>query len=331
MLRTGLLAALPLVLAACTSVPKSAQTPASPAPAQDRQAILAMAGDYAVKFEFQETLVLKPGYTPHKPHVSDAHEFVQVLEDSPRRIVLQHILVDDTGRVTKHWRQDWEFEQTRFWSYAGDYSWQRRDVSPETAHGRWVQTVWQVDDSPRYAGIGRWEHDNGVSRWTSDSTWRPLPRREHTERSDYDVLVTTNRQTITPTGWAHEQDSYKLDRNGKQILVFERGNNTYTRSTDFDFKAGRDYWAKTAPYWEAVRAVWASEFAQHSTLALLQPKNEDDAGDSHFMAVMKQANDLKMSSKSLAEREAAVRETLTPYLIEDGKAPAAKKAVAVVP
>lgn len=337
MRRLGLLACLPLLLAACSSLPSpspaSAQSPAasnSPAlpAAQDRTAILAMAGNYDVTFDFQETLALQPGYALHKPHVSHAHEYVQVLEDSPRRIVLQHILVDERGHVTKHWRQDWEYEQTRFWRYAGDYSWQRRELPAEAVRGQWVQTVWQVDDSPRYAGIGRWQHDNGVSRWTSDSTWRPLPRREHTERDDYDVLVTVNRQTITPTGWSHEQDSYKLDRKHQKILAFERGNNRYVRNNTFDFKAGRDYWSKTAPYWEAVRAVWATEFAEHEKLGLIQPSNEEFMSNSHFMAIMKQANDLAINARPLADREAAVRATLKPFLIEDGVRPATMPAVA---
>ncbi len=324
MSRTGLLAALSLLLAACATTPQpQVITPTTPSPA-DRQAILAMAGTYDVKFDFQEILALKPGYTLHKPHVSNAHELVQVLEDSPRRIVLQHLLVDKRGHVTKHWRQDWDYEQARFWSYTGGYAWQRRDVTPAEAQGRWVQTVWQVDDSPRYAGIGRWEHDNGVSRWTSDTSWRPLPRREYTERDDYDVLVTVNRHTITPAGWSHEQDSYKLDRASQQFLVAERGNNSYTRNTDFDFKPARDYWTKTSPYWEAVRNVWTDELARHTKVALVEPDPEDDLSDkSHFMAVMKQANDLAISAKPLAEREAAVRKTLKPYLIEEGKKPTA--------
>lgn len=327
MLRTGLLASLTLLVAACATSPKPTVTSTAPADA-DRKAILAMAGSYDVKFDFEETLALQPDYKLHKPHHSEAHELVQVLEDSPRRIVLQHILVDDRGHVTKHWRQDWEYEQTRFWSYAGGYAWQRRDISPSEAQGRWVQTVWQVDDSPRYAGVGRWEHANGVSRWTSDASWRPLPRREYTERNDYDVLVTINRHTITPTGWSHEQDSYKLDRGTQKILAAERGNNTYTHNTTFDFKAARDYWQKTSPYWEAVRHVWADAFTRFDKLALIEPDREDDFGDgSHFMAVIKQANDLAINAKPLAEREAAVRATLKTFLTEGG----ASKAPTTIP
>jgi hypothetical protein len=67
-----------------------------------------------------------------------------------------------------------------------------------------------VDDSPRYAARGRWQHAAGVSTWISDETWRPLPRREFSVRKDYDVLVGTNRHTITPTGWVQEENNVKL-------------------------------------------------------------------------------------------------------------------------
>nr|WP_286803404.1 DUF6607 family protein [Acinetobacter sp. UBA2063] len=79
-----------------------------------------------------------------------------------------------------------------------------------------MQTVWQVDDSPRYAGLGRWTKDNGVTEWTSNETYRPLPRREHTIRNDYDVIIGTNRHALTATGWVHEQDNIKFD--SKTIL-----------------------------------------------------------------------------------------------------------------
>ena len=47
-------------------------------------------------------------------------------------------------------------------------------------------------------------HGGGVSTWISDETWRPLPRREFSVRKDYDVLVGTNRHTITAQGWVQE-------------------------------------------------------------------------------------------------------------------------------
>ncbi len=76
-------------------------------PVRDRQAILAMQGDYTVDFAFDETVLLQPGYERQPAMRSGGDETVIVVEDTPTRIVLQHLLVDPkSGHVTKHWRQD---------------------------------------------------------------------------------------------------------------------------------------------------------------------------------------------------------------------------------
>ena len=69
--------------------------------------------------------------------------------------------------------------------------------------------MYQVDESPRYAGLGSWEHTASFSSWRSAHTWRPLPRREWSVRDDYQVLVGTNRHTIIPTGWVQEENNLK--------------------------------------------------------------------------------------------------------------------------
>lgn len=303
-------------LSACSS-PVIGNAPAQADFERDRKAILAMAGEYHVDFRFDETVALRPGYKLHEPEHTEAHEFVELIEDRGDFISLQHVLVE-AGHVTKHWRQDWSYQQTRLWAYAGDSSWQRRELTPAQAHGAWVQTVWQVDDSPRYAGVGRWSHEGGVSAWTSDPTWRPLPRREHTVRSDYDVLVSVNRHTITPQGWAHEQDSYKLDRKaaaGEQRLVREVGINRYTRVQGYDYSAGREYWRKTAPYWATVRAHWSELFAQHAYIGLRDAVDERPL----FEATFAQANDLGGRPRAAQELSKASGELLAAYLVLDEK------------
>ena len=44
----------------------------------------------------------------------------------------------------------------------------------------------------------------GCERASAQRTWRPLPRREYTRRSDYNALDVVNRHTIVPGGWTHE-------------------------------------------------------------------------------------------------------------------------------
>lgn len=224
---------------------------------KDRKAILAMAGDFEVGFHFRETLSLHEGYeVREKPYDEDAHETVKVVEDSGRRIVLQHLLQVGPA-VVKHWAQIWTFEDTEILQFQGKRVWTTRVLAPEEVKGKWSQRVTQVDDSPRYEGIGAWIHNGQSSEWSATSN-RPLPRREHSMRKDYDLLVVTNRHTITPAGWFHEQDNTKwVKRDGQEYpLCREVGLNPYRRITGHDFSKANDYWTKTAGFWKEVRGVW---------------------------------------------------------------------------
>lgn len=224
---------------------------------KDRKAILAMAGDFEVGFHFRETLSLHEGYeVREKPYDEDAHETVKVVEDSGRRIVLQHLLQVGPA-VVKHWAQIWTFEDTEILQFQGKRVWTTRVLAPEEVKGKWSQRVTQVDDSPRYEGIGAWIHNGQSSEWSATAN-RPLPRREHSKRKDYDLLVVTNRHTITPAGWFHEQDNTKwVKRDGQEYpLCREVGLNPYRRVTGHDFSKANDYWTKTAGFWKEVRGVW---------------------------------------------------------------------------
>src|SRR5207247_9263034 len=109
--------------------------------------------------------------------------------------------------VTKHWRQDWRYEDTDLVTYRGRLTWRRERLSRAAARGTWTQAVYQVDDSPRYEAVGHFEHFGNVSTWRSAPTWRPLPRREWSVRKDYDVLIGTNQMTITPPGWVYAEEN----------------------------------------------------------------------------------------------------------------------------
>lgn len=248
---------------------------------RDRRAILALAGEYRTSFDFVETLTHVPGLERARPYQSWATEYVFVVEDEPGFISLQHILVmsfveDGEVRgpvVQKHWRQDWRFEAERRLRFRGDHRWVVEAVEPEP--GAWTQTVHQVDDTPRYSATGRWVHAGGRSVWESERSGRPLPRREHTVRDDYDRMDSRHRVTITPGGWTHEQHNLKtvLDDSGRPVAehpvrATEQGLAHYTRIVDHDFEAGRDYWQVTRDYWGAVRAWWARRLAAEGAFEL---------------------------------------------------------------
>jgi len=239
---------------------------------RDRRAILAMAGPYRVSFDFLEVVRFDPALKPDAPYQSWATEFVFVAEDRGEFIALQHVLVMrmqlDGGKasdpmVVRHWRQEWRYQAGTLLAYEGANTWARRPLSPEQTGGAWVQSVLQVDDSPRYAARGRWEHGESFSSWISDETWRPLPRREFSVRNDYHVLLGTNRHTITPHGWVQEENNLKMaiegparERAAMPFLAREYGVARYERIKDYDFGAGEKYFARTEPFWTEVRAAW---------------------------------------------------------------------------
>jgi hypothetical protein len=249
-----------------------------------------MAGDYRTSFDFIETVGFTPAFEPSQPYQSWATETIDVIEDEGDRIVLQHVIVmqyvDDNGEIAgpvvqKHWRQEWVYEDASLHVYRGNDSWSERTPAPEELAGRWSQAVYQVDDSPRYEALGEWVHRGNYSAWTSEETWRPLPRRESSVRDDYDVLIGTNRHTITPTGWVHEEENLKavldeagaLDRD-RAFLARELGLNRYEAIVDFDFSGRDDYWDATAPFWRDVRAEWARIHATRERFELTAPAGE---------------------------------------------------------
>ncbi len=246
--------------------------------AADRETILAMAGDFKVTFDMQESTPWLAGYTPLERKISGGYESVRVIEDSGTRIVLQHLLVTGDQAnpyVVKHWRQDWQYQPAAVLAYQGGDVWEMTAVPEALRAGRWSQTVYQVDDSPRYAAWGAWETVHGVRRWRSSWTARPLARRDAIRNPVYDRYVGINRHQLTPTGWIHWQDNTKMmpspDGSGQLVpVVQEYVLNTYERFDGYNVKAAEDYWAKTAPYWQAVRATWDELAATQGGIRIAQ-------------------------------------------------------------
>jgi len=244
-------------------------------PEEDRKAILAMAGEFEVDFNFAETVALQPDYHLKKEYTESAHEIVIVIEDTGNRIALQHLLLTGNGKgVVKHWTQIWTWEDSRITEFQGREKWNIRQASENEARGQWSQLVTQVDDSPRYESLGTWKHDGGYSRWQSEPTNRPLPRREHTTRKDYEVLLSINEHALTPHGWIHYQDNLKQvindDRKVSRYLARERGLNHYEVSKEIDFTAAKEYWAATKDFWKLVSTFWDKVGEQHSSFEIRQ-------------------------------------------------------------
>ncbi|NMH87393.1 DUF6607 family protein [Flavivirga algicola] len=242
---------------------------------QDAEAIKKMCGCYEVTFNFAETFNYSKDslYQPSKTKTDKGLEWAQLVEDDKNKISIQHLLqVGDPSKphIVKHWRQDWLYENTNFYMFNGDNTWNYMAKPKSEVKGQWTQKVYQVDDSPRYEGSATWVHVDGKSYW-ENTTDAPLPRREYTKRSDYNITVRGNRHEITNYGWVHDQDNAKVIREkGKAdvMLAKEKGYNTYVKVDDNRCKAAADWWKKNQGKWALVRNKWSEVYSRNKNLAL---------------------------------------------------------------
>jgi hypothetical protein len=157
--------------------------------------------------------------------------------------------------------------------YTGPNQWTTEAVPEARRRGAWSQTVWQVDDSPRYGSVGRWSVTGGVPRWRSDWTWRPLARRDATRHPPYDRYFAINRHSPTPDGgWIHWQDNLKMGLVDGAVVPFVQESvlNTYRPFAEFDTAYADRYWAATRDYWAAVRAEWDSVQRAHGGIRITE-------------------------------------------------------------
>lgn len=241
---------------------------------KDREAIKNMCGCYEVTFNFAETFNNSNDslYKPSETKKDKALEWAGLIVDENNKISIQHLLQvgnPANPHIVKHWRQDWIYQNTDFYMYNGDNNWLYQSKPKSAVKKQWTQKVYQVDDSPRYEGSGTWVHVDGKSYWES-TTDAPLPRREYTKRSDYNVTERGNRHEITNFGWVHDQDNKKiLRKNGTdEVIAFEKGYNTYVKVDDSKCKAAQDWWKKHTDKWQLVRNKWEEVFSRNQNLSL---------------------------------------------------------------
>lgn len=289
---------------------------------KDRPNIDKLCGCFEVEFKYAETFSPNADYKFHdREAISGGTELTFPVEISDKKIVMQHLLIITDSMIVKHWREDWTYENPVIWKFNGDNLWTKQQLKPQDVKGKWTQSVWEVSDAPRYQGVSDWVAQDGKLVWQS-TTDAPLPRREYSVRSDYNILQRTNRLVINENGYVHEQDNKKVLRaNGTdKVLVEEKGINSYKRIADSECAAGKAYWEKTKDYWTSVRLAWEDYLAAHGTVELKKTVDGKVMHD-HLFAM---AKDYAAGKIKPAETKAKVKALLEKFVGSD-------KAVAVAP
>ncbi len=287
---------------------------------QDKTAIAAMCGCYEVSFDYAETFASDTNYEFHDQyHTSAPAEWVFIADESDDKLALQHLLVINDTMIIKHWRQDWVYQNQAFYEFHKGRQWNFQKRNEKEVNGQWTQKVYQVDDSPRYEGSASWVHVDGQHYWmnTSDA---PLPRREYSKRSDYNVMKRTNKHILTDDGWLHEQDNLKVVREeGKEdsVVVAEKGLNHYRKIDDSRCEAGRKWWEENGAFWALVRAEWDEVFAREENISLAKRVDNKML----WQALFELSDEMKDAvAKSPKKVSSKIEGIITSFLVEEDQA-----------
>jgi len=299
-------ALLPAAVAQKTALP----------PKADVQAIKGQCGCQAVTFKYAETFSPNPEYKFKDRKELGGLEWVFVDEETPTKLVLMHLLVINDSTVIKHWREDWSYENTALLAYQQGKTWKATLKTKPEVKGQWTQKVFEVDDSPRYEGTATWVHADGRHVW-ENTTDAPLPRREYTTRSDYNVLRRTNRIVVSETGYLHDQDNAKVLRNdeGDQVIAYEKGINDYRRVPAAACQTAQTWWTKNRAFWVNVRTVWNELIAARKVVSL-HAKVDDKA---IFQALDSLASAYAKAPKPSAQNKADLRAVLLKYFADSDR------------
>ncbi len=210
-----------------------------------------MAGPYRVSFDFLEVVRYDPSLKPDAPYQSWGTEY-RVRRRGPAGLHRAPARPGDARAAGRRQgeRADGGAPLAAGMALRGAASarvrgrataWARRAVPADERRGAWVQSVLQVDDSPRYAARGRWKHEGGLSTWISGRDLAPAAaarvqraqglRRagRHQPPHHHAGRAGCRRRTISSSRWRSE---------ARRLLAREYGVARYERIRDYDFGPG---------------------------------------------------------------------------------------------
>jgi len=270
-----------------------------------------LCGCYSVNFQYAETFSPDEKYKFHEREDMNAVELALPIENTDNKVVIQHLLVISDSMIIKHWREEWTYENPILYQFLGNKQWKKKELAQADIRNHWTQTIWEVNDEPRYQGISKWIGNDNHIYWES-TTDAPLPRREYTTRNDYNILKRRNRITLTEDGYVHEQDNQKILReNGKdQLIVLEKGYNTYHKTEDGECKNARIWWEKNSAFWAVVKNEWEAYIAKNDVVTVKAKVDDKILGD-YFTTLWKDWSAHKIPNDQLPGK---VKEVLAKFL-----------------
>ena len=283
----------------------------------DLAAIKKLCGCFEVSFQYAETFSPRKEYTFDERYKTSAREWVFVDEESKNKLVLMHLLIINDSTVIKHWREDWIYQNTDLLAYNTGWHWTKHSLPKDQVKGQWTQKVFEVNDMPRYEGSAAWIHSEGKHFWDNIAD-APLPRREYTKRSDYQVLRRHNRLYVSNAGYLHEQDNDKIIRNqsADELLAQEKGINDYRKIRENDCAIAKVWWEKNGTIWRDVRAAWSELIEQNQGIHLTQKSVNGKRFEKAINGLVSELA-TTLDKTDAATRRASIKKLIEEYIITE--------------
>ncbi len=264
--------------------------------------------------EQRELEALLPGVVLLPASATTAREAVRLVEDTPSRLTLEHVLlIGEPAVAARRWRQTWLLEPTS----ALGYTWTADDTTMGTfglgpvdrtggASALWFMRIADADDRPVLDRVGRWGHSPVWSRFEQlGPSDEPLPRGS-AQRSEAAYLVGASRLTTTPQGWSLAQPGVLRDEAGRAVVTLEL-RSLYRRVGERDVVAER-YGVDHDAFWSRVRSCWDRRLAGASAFTL---RAADERGRPLWHAM------LALASSASASSEAQIDAVLDGFIVRE--------------
>jgi len=106
----------------------------------------------------------------------------------------------------------------------------------------------------------------------SINTASPLPRREFSQRKDYNLLMRSNNHQVSKRQWFHfqENDKFNVIEGVYSWIAHEVGKNTYKKVAQSKCQAAKDWWKDHKHNWNLIQDMWKHIFEHHTKVQFFE-------------------------------------------------------------
>lgn len=250
---------------------------------KDLLAMQALPGCFLVAKRAVDTFRLQKEYKASLPYNENYHVFIvaEAIGAGKKGTRFQFIEQRE-AEVRKGQTLEWRWQEIEMILFRKPFFWQKVSLNEGITRNTWMLRKYFASGDPNYQCIASWHHSFNHHSWEC-FTWSPLPERERSQRSQYNVLARGAVYRATHLGWRHEQNNEKvlLEAGRADWLAQERVEIDYRKVHPKECRKASTYWRNNKNIWHDVQEQWARIFAERGSVQF----NSEQARDALQVAI----------------------------------------------